>query len=61
MPVAVKTLSSRDPNVIQRFIDEAELMKKFIHPNIVGLLGEMDVTSLMHNVPKDVSCMPILR
>ena len=39
IPVAVKTLSSRDPDVIQKFMDETDLMKKFSHPNIVSLLG----------------------
>ena len=37
--VAVKTLTSRDPKDIQRFSEEIDLMKKFIHPNIVSLLG----------------------
>ena len=37
--VAVKTLTSRDPKDIQRFSEEMGLMKKFIHPNIVSLLG----------------------
>ncbi len=40
IPVAVKTLTSRDPDIIQKFVEEAELMKKFTHPNIVSLLGE---------------------
>ncbi|CAI8001574.1 Proto-oncogene tyrosine-protein kinase receptor Ret [Geodia barretti] len=46
LPVAVKTLSSRDPSVIQKFTDETDLMKKFTHPNIVSLLGvcNMSVT-----------------
>ena len=39
IPVAVKTLSSKDPIIIQKFMEEVELMKKFSHPNIVGLLG----------------------
>ena len=39
IPVAVKTLTSRDPEVIRKFMEEAELMKKFSHPNIVSLLG----------------------
>ena len=39
IPVAVKTLTSQDPKVIESFMKEAELMKKFSHPNIVGLLG----------------------
>ena len=37
--VAVKTLTSRDPKDIQKFSEEMDLMKKFIHPNIVSLLG----------------------
>ena len=39
IPVAVKTLTSRDPDVIKKFHEEANLMKKFSHPNIVSLLG----------------------
>ena len=38
--MAVKTLNSKDPDVIQRFKEEAKLMKKFSHPNIVSLLGK---------------------
>ena len=37
--VAVKTLTSRDPKDIERFSEEMSLMKKFIHPNIVSMLG----------------------
>ena len=37
--MAVKTLSSRDPEMVAKFMDEAELMKRFSHPNIVSLLG----------------------
>lgn len=40
LPVAVKTLSSREPEMVARFMEEAELMKKFSHPNIVSLLGK---------------------
>lgn len=40
IPVAVKTLSSTDPEVVTKFMEEAELMKKFSHPNIVSLLGK---------------------
>ena len=40
MPVAVKTLSSRDPERLGKFLEEADIMKKFSHPNIVSLLGE---------------------
>ena len=36
----MKTLTSRDPDVIKKFHEEAELMKKFSHPNIVSLLGK---------------------
>lgn len=39
IPVAVKTLNSRDPDKIHKFLEEAELMKKFSHPNIVSILG----------------------
>ncbi|CAI8011353.1 Inactive tyrosine-protein kinase transmembrane receptor ROR1 [Geodia barretti] len=39
LPVAVKTLTSRDPQKVAKFMEEAELMKKFSHPNIVSLLG----------------------
>ena len=37
--MAVKTLTSRDPEVIKKFHEEANLMIKFSHPNIVSLLG----------------------
>ena len=39
IPVAVKTLTSSDPSVISKFKEEADLMRKFVHPNIVSLLG----------------------
>ena len=38
--MAVKTLNNKDPDVIQKFKEEAELMKRFSHPNIVSLLGK---------------------
>ena len=38
--MAVKTLSTSDPEVVRKFMEEAELMKKFSHPNIVSLLGK---------------------
>ena len=38
--MAVKTLSSSDHDVVKKFIEEAELMKQFSHPNIVSLLGK---------------------
>jgi len=41
IPVAVKTLSSQDPAVVEKFMEEAELMKRFTHPNIVSLLGQL--------------------
>ena len=37
--VAVKTLNSRKQEDIQKFLQEAELMMKFSHPNIVSILG----------------------
>ena len=37
--MAVKTLSSTDEHDIEKFLEEAELMKKFCHPNIISLLG----------------------
>ena len=37
--MAVKTLASRDPVKVTKFMEEAELMKIFSHPNIVSLLG----------------------
>ena len=40
IPVAVKTLTSRDPSVISKFMEEADLMRKFVHANIVSLLGK---------------------
>ena len=39
IPVAVKTLTSREPEVVRKFMEEADLMKTFSHPNIVSLLG----------------------
>ena len=47
LPVAVKTLSSRDPEMVAKFMDEAELMKKFSHPNIVSLLGILYIPVLV--------------
>ena len=41
--MAVKTLSFRAPNMLEKFIQETNLMKKFCHPNIVSLLGEFAV------------------
>ena len=46
LPVAVKTITSTDPEVVKNFRQEAELMKKFCHPNIVSLLGK----SMCHHV-----------
>lgn len=40
IPVAVKTLSTTDPEIVKKFMEEAELMKIFSHPNIVSLLGK---------------------
>ena len=37
--MAVKTLTSRNPKDISRFLEEVNLMKRFVHPNIVSLLG----------------------
>lgn len=51
IPVAVKTLTSRDPEIIDKFREEAELMKKFSHPNIVSLLGEPHVTEYIIMYP----------
>ena len=39
IPVAVKTLNTQEPDIIENFLEEAELMKKFSHPNIVSILG----------------------
>ena len=38
--MAVKTLSSTDPEDRKKFAEETELMKIFSHRNIVSLLGE---------------------
>jgi len=38
--VACKVLNSRDDEEVKTFTEEAELMKKFSHPNIVSLLGK---------------------
>ncbi|XP_065897243.1 tyrosine-protein kinase receptor-like isoform X2 [Dysidea avara] len=43
--VAVKTLTSRNPKDISRFLEEVNLMKRFVHPNIVSLLGHCEATS----------------
>ena len=43
LPVAVKTLASIDEEEVRKFLEEADLMKKFCHPNIVSLLGELDL------------------
>jgi len=39
MPVAVKTLSSRQVDDLKKFKEEAQLMVTFCHNNIVSLLG----------------------
>ena len=39
IPVAVKTLSFKNQHLLDKFMEEINLMKKFAHPNIVGLLG----------------------
>ena len=39
--MAVKTLSHEKMKDINKFMQEVELMKKFSHPNIVSLLGEL--------------------
>ena len=41
LPVAVKTLSSRASHMLEKFVQETNLMKKFCHPNIVSLLGKL--------------------
>jgi len=40
LPVAVKVLNSREETEIRVFTEEAELLKRFSHPNIVSLLGK---------------------
>lgn len=52
--MAVKTLASRDPDKVAKFMEEAELMKNFSHPNIVSLLGMLHC---MNTFPK--SCKQI--
>ena len=39
--MAVKTLSHEKMKEIDKFMQEVDLMKKFSHPNIVSLLGEL--------------------
>ena len=39
MPVAVKTLSSRNFDDLKKFKEEAQLTATFCHSNIVSLLG----------------------
>ena len=46
--MAVKTLASRDPDKVTKFMDEAELMKNFSHPNIVSLLGMLHWITICH-------------
>ena len=41
VPVAVKTLSHEKLKEIDKFMQEVNLMKKFSHPNIVSLIGEL--------------------
>ena len=38
--MAVKVLNSREEAEVRVFTEEAELLKRFSHPNIVSLLGE---------------------
>ena len=45
--MAVKTLASRDKQVVQKFMEEMELMKIFSHPNIVSLLGKCFTLSIV--------------
>ena len=45
IPVAVKTLSSRNSQQRAMFIEEAELLRNFCHQNIVSLLGMLIVRS----------------
>ena len=40
IPVAVKTLASKDSGKVRKFLEEVELMKMFSHVNIVSLLGQ---------------------
>lgn len=42
--MAVKTLTAQEPEVVRKFLEEAELMKKFSHPNILSILGTMSLT-----------------
>ena len=39
--MAVKTLSHEKMKEIDKFMQEVNLMKKFSHPNIVSLIGEL--------------------
>ena len=55
MPVAVKTLSSTDPVIVQKFGEEANLMKKFVHPNVVSLLGKSCTLSSMQSTTMQLS------
>ena len=41
--MAVKTLSREKIKDTDKFMQEVDLMKKFSHPNIVSLLGELAV------------------
>lgn len=57
IPVAVKTLSSSDRDVVKKFMEEAELMKKFSHPNIVSLLGKQQTNSKFNVRLSILHCM----
>ena len=46
--MAVKTLSSTDPEDRKKFAEETELMKTFTHRSIVSLLGESDCESSIY-------------
>ena len=48
LPVAVKVLNSREEAEVRVFTEEAELLKRFSHPNIVSLLGKYTFTTLPH-------------
>ena len=39
--MAVKALSHEKMKEIDKFMQEVNLMKKFSHPNIVSLIGEL--------------------
>ena len=65
VPVAVKTLSHEKMKDIDKFMQEVDLMKKFSHPSIVSLIGELACSpSFLHVwcacIPEWCSCTKMI-